>query len=228
MSTQFLVRSDSNGHPLKLRTVLYDGLELRRTFENGVAVFEVSDSDVVIELVIRRNVGSIVDRDAGYKSIAAPVAEEKTADEPEDNVAQVRFNSMTQLVVIFVKLSTFVLTHDEFPKVTQLTVNNKTAAALQKIQSIKGSSMSSLEKEYYRHQQRIEARSGEAKGARASEKNSSARTPSKIHEETWEQRFNELMEHKRLHGNCKVSRSRGKKNSLAIWVSTTNKYIYIL
>ena len=89
MTTQFIVRSESNAYPLKLRTILYDGLGLRRTTENGIPVFEINDSDVVIELVIRRS----FDSDAGgsssnnnasaeKESSAVSAAREEAADKP--------------------------------------------------------------------------------------------------------------------------------------------------
>lgn len=55
MATQFLVRSPGNKHAISLKTVLYDGVGLSRIIDdNGTVVFELSDSDVQVELVVRR------------------------------------------------------------------------------------------------------------------------------------------------------------------------------
>jgi hypothetical protein len=55
MATQFIVRSEGNKHALSLKTVVYDGLDIRRLQENGIPIFELpSDEDMIIELVVKR------------------------------------------------------------------------------------------------------------------------------------------------------------------------------
>eukprot|EP00956_Cyclotella_meneghiniana_P022161 scaffold41436_cov37-Cyclotella_meneghiniana.AAC.1 len=54
MATQFLVRSPGNKHAISLKTILYDGVGLSRVDDNGMAVFELSDADVEVEIVVRR------------------------------------------------------------------------------------------------------------------------------------------------------------------------------
>jgi hypothetical protein len=58
MGTQFIVRSQDNKFALKLRTVLYDGVEMIRLRENDIAIFEFDDPDVVVELVVRKKTRS--------------------------------------------------------------------------------------------------------------------------------------------------------------------------
>ena len=53
MATQFIVRSHGHKHPLDLKSITYDGVEISRVRENGFMVFELSDPDVVIELARR-------------------------------------------------------------------------------------------------------------------------------------------------------------------------------
>jgi hypothetical protein len=56
MGTQFIVRSQHNKHALALKTVIYDGIQMIRSRdENDVAVFEFTDPDVLVELVVRKN-----------------------------------------------------------------------------------------------------------------------------------------------------------------------------
>eukprot|EP00956_Cyclotella_meneghiniana_P024977 scaffold51137_cov24-Cyclotella_meneghiniana.AAC.1 len=55
MGRQFLVRSHNLQHHLTLRTLVYDNVELQRSRdENGLAVFEIGEDDVVLELIVRR------------------------------------------------------------------------------------------------------------------------------------------------------------------------------
>lgn len=54
MPPQFIVRSHGLERDLKLRTVVYGGVEIKRLTEHGLAIFEISDPDVVLELVIKR------------------------------------------------------------------------------------------------------------------------------------------------------------------------------
>lgn len=53
MATQFIVRSQDK-QPFGLRTVIYPGIEIKRTKENDIAVFELTDSDLIVELVVKR------------------------------------------------------------------------------------------------------------------------------------------------------------------------------
>ena len=61
MATQFTVRSFGHKHNLELKSVTYDGVDISRVRENGFMVFEISDPDVVIELVVKRKIGSAAD-----------------------------------------------------------------------------------------------------------------------------------------------------------------------
>eukprot|EP00804_Cyclotella_cryptica_P019454 CCRYP_006630-RC/>CCRYP_006630-RC protein AED:0.24 eAED:0.24 QI:0/0.33/0.25/1/0.33/0.25/4/610/455 len=54
MSTQFIIRSKGQNHPLNLKLLLHDGIDISKQFQGGVTVLEVSDVDAVIELVVRR------------------------------------------------------------------------------------------------------------------------------------------------------------------------------
>eukprot|EP00956_Cyclotella_meneghiniana_P011586 scaffold16276_cov49-Cyclotella_meneghiniana.AAC.6 len=54
MGHQFLVRSQNLKHHLTLRTYVYDNVDIQRTRENGLAVFEIVDEDVVLELIVKR------------------------------------------------------------------------------------------------------------------------------------------------------------------------------
>eukprot|EP00956_Cyclotella_meneghiniana_P037604 scaffold141365_cov38-Cyclotella_meneghiniana.AAC.1 len=55
MGRQFLVRSHNLQHHLTLRTLIYDNIDLQRSRdENGLAVFEIGEDDVVLELIVRR------------------------------------------------------------------------------------------------------------------------------------------------------------------------------
>ena len=80
MSTQFLVRSQNNEHTLTLRTLLYDGLELHRIQDDGMAVFEIADADVLIELVVRRKKSAVV---SGVSSAQHDGAKKRTAEAVE-------------------------------------------------------------------------------------------------------------------------------------------------
>lgn len=56
----FIVRSTK--HALKLRTMLHDGINMTSTMKkNGATVFEISDPDVFVELVVRRSKYSALD-----------------------------------------------------------------------------------------------------------------------------------------------------------------------
>jgi hypothetical protein len=54
MSSQFIVRSQGQNHPLNLKLLLHDGISISKLCEGGITVLEVSDVDAVIELVVRR------------------------------------------------------------------------------------------------------------------------------------------------------------------------------
>eukprot|EP00956_Cyclotella_meneghiniana_P028906 scaffold68541_cov36-Cyclotella_meneghiniana.AAC.1 len=55
MGRQFLVRSHNLQHHLTLRTLVYDNIDLQRSRdENGLAVFEIGEDDVVLELIVRK------------------------------------------------------------------------------------------------------------------------------------------------------------------------------
>ena len=53
MGHQFLVRSQGHKHHLRLKTVVHDGVDITRLHKDGMAVFEITDPDVVLELIVR-------------------------------------------------------------------------------------------------------------------------------------------------------------------------------
>jgi hypothetical protein len=54
VGSQFTVCSQNSKHPLLLQAVLHDGIEISRRQADGIAVFELLDPDVTVELVVRR------------------------------------------------------------------------------------------------------------------------------------------------------------------------------
>jgi hypothetical protein len=54
MTTQFIVRSEGEKQLLAFSTMCYDGINLTTVTEGGITIFEISDPDAVIELVVRR------------------------------------------------------------------------------------------------------------------------------------------------------------------------------
>ena len=54
MGQQFIVRSQGLKHHLALRTLVYDGVNIQRKREGGLAVFEIVDQDAILELVVKR------------------------------------------------------------------------------------------------------------------------------------------------------------------------------
>jgi hypothetical protein len=63
MATQFIIRSEGGLLPLNLKLVVFDGLKIGRSQENGIRFFEMpSDLDVIIELVVKRSSRSSSDQ----------------------------------------------------------------------------------------------------------------------------------------------------------------------
>ena len=115
MGQQFIVRSQGLKHHIKeLKTVAYDGVKITRCWENNIAVFELSDPDAIIELVVRKpslvgnsegvdvqNTGGDVNKVLGnrsapaHKIIPRPVLEHaKTGTKLSENCPSITQNSI--------------------------------------------------------------------------------------------------------------------------------------
>jgi hypothetical protein len=71
MGCQFIVRSQGLKHHLTLKTISYGGIEITRLLEDGVAVFEISDPDAVLELVVKRKNGDVCKSGTGHRTAAS-------------------------------------------------------------------------------------------------------------------------------------------------------------
>ena len=216
MATQFLVRSESNAHPLKLRTILHDGLEIRRSTENGVAVFEMTDPNVVIELVMRRNVGSAAAGDATNNGVSArkqcnkasavavEAADESEAKSPSRQVASDELSSNTDPAIE--ESENMVNNHQNM----QMSAHQWPYHAYPPHHPPPYGAW-----HYWHHSQRA----AQWRGTHHDIFKTTHNDQEKDFEKTWDQKFNELVAFKKKHGHFAVPREENGLQTLNGWVS---------
>jgi hypothetical protein len=93
MATQFIVRSEGNKQALSLKTVVYDGLDIRRLQEDGIPIFELpSDEEMIIELVVKRKNSST--SETNPKSAPNSSKKRKAADlKTPDDILRKRYSA---------------------------------------------------------------------------------------------------------------------------------------
>ncbi|KAL7504325.1 hypothetical protein ACHAXN_002006 [Cyclotella atomus] len=204
MGTQFIVRSQDNKFALKLRTVLYDGVEMIRLRENDIAIFEFDDPDVVVELVVRKKTRSSSGERSGRgksssgESLQVAAAADRDNSDGIANLAVAALNNSAaeeaKKPVTIPRKPTAKQTEDH-QKPIECVKNNQDTAS--KASQIRYTTFSGIRKLHESTKERTQA-------------------------SLWNERFNELQEYKRQHGNCRVPRKYS--NTLHHWVDQQRKY----
>jgi hypothetical protein len=206
----FIVRSTK--HALKLRTMLHDGINMTSTMEkNGATVFEISDPDVFVELVVRRSKYSALDTST-YKTTSEVT--KLQVHEPSDKDS---------------KPAARPLQDDDHITVCYDIAANAGSSGFADAAAAYNQIMQ-LPKEYAPNMSMPSASTTKANQAMPKKKRSpEAKQKRNIEnkredlEAIWNTRFKELLDYKRQHGNYNVPRA-WENQQLYNWIDQQRKY----
>jgi hypothetical protein len=212
MATQFVVRSQGHRRPLQLKTLLYDGVEIVRVRENGIAIFDIvdPDDDVILELVIKRKHSSsaAVDIDGVDAAETQPAVATPKASSDKKKRARKKPSPDKQ---INIDKSAWNRRYNELVEHKKQTghcrVSQKTNPSLARWVDLN----CVRRHEHLSKEQTIKLQ------------NLGLTLGCTVRQDTWNERYNELVVYKTQHGTCLVPKSYKEAPKLANWVDSMRK-----